>query len=173
MAHNTIINERRNGYVLTSGPGFDLKNNLVVDNAAPSDAVPDPSGNLITSAPMFVDQAGYNYRLLPGSPAIGGAVQATTNATAEYIAFDRMPVERIHTDDIGAYMFRSDSPPPPPPPVVDPPPLDENGVLACRFDANEDGYVNLTDLFLLRRVFLDSTDPDACRSAGIWSKGDN
>jgi hypothetical protein len=77
------------------------QNNLVFDStiANYSSSLTDPTGNSgnIAVNPSFVDQAGGNYHLLPGSPAIGAGTATGAPAT------DFDGVARGASIDIGAF----------------------------------------------------------------------
>jgi len=75
-------------------------NNLVFGNTTDySASISDPTGTDLNIAvdPSFVDQAGGNYHLLPGSPAIGAGSPTGAPAT------DFDGVARGASIDIGAF----------------------------------------------------------------------
>lgn len=72
-AHNTFISERPAGGRFVRVGGRDatavVVNNLVVGTRAVLDGAGEARDNVVTAAPDFVDAAGGDFRLKPGSPA--------------------------------------------------------------------------------------------------------
>ncbi|HEY7310071.1 MAG TPA: choice-of-anchor Q domain-containing protein [Gemmataceae bacterium] len=119
LVNNTIVNDRGNGGTfvnVASGATALLENNIF---CGPGTVVSGSGSvtqttNLVSSTPGFVNQAGYDYHLTAGSPAINaGTAPGTVNGfnltpTSEYV--DPLSLQPRPVDgsiDIGAYEFVS------------------------------------------------------------------
>ena len=76
VANNTFVSNKSSGTFLniTNGGVLTAHNNLFVGTATPSSTGALSADNLSGVDPLFVDQAGYDYHLKAGSPAIGMGV---------------------------------------------------------------------------------------------------
>jgi MYXO-CTERM domain-containing protein len=145
VVNNTFVNERAAGgtFVRIVGtPTAVLRNNLFVGPGTVLNGAAIQAGNLQTDAPLFVDRAGFDYRLAEGSPAIDmgiapGSAGSTSLVPALHYAFPLGTAARSEVGtalDIGAFEF-GDAPEPGDGgvPVVDPP---AGGGCGCRADAS-------------------------------------
>lgn len=78
--------------------GVDLANSLFFDNGTDVVGTPRESHNLYGVDPLFLDAAGHNYRLGPGSPAIGRGSDADARGPLDVYGETRL----VGTVDVGA-----------------------------------------------------------------------
>jgi len=108
LVYGTTNNNAAN---VVTGSAPEIRNNIFWGNGSNRiDGSATASHNL-TSNPMFVDQAGQNFRLQAGSPAIQAGISVPE------VQVDMMGTPRIGVPDIGAFQSGSGSsavPPPPP-----------------------------------------------------------
>ena len=86
---NTFVNDRHNGLFVNNASGqvMNLSNNLVVGNGdLVRGGTSENLGNVITSSPKFMNRSGFDYRLLPGSPAIDKARSEVQAPNYEYVS---------------------------------------------------------------------------------------
>ncbi len=83
VVNSTCVNQRPNPgpFLHVSGNPklVKLVNNLVVGTKVLLDGPGEPMNNLLTDQPGFVDAAKFDYRLTPGSPALGTGKVATAS----------------------------------------------------------------------------------------------
>jgi hypothetical protein len=112
VVNNTCVNQRP-----TPGPFLHvsgnpklvkLVNNLVVGTKVLLDGPGESVNNLLTDQPGFVDASGFDYRLTPGSPALGTGKVATASDDFTLPAFhylhpmNQEPRDAQAKPDIGA-----------------------------------------------------------------------
>lgn len=75
LSHNTLVNDRAGGTFvrLASGATAVVRNNLFAGAGTWVSGTVDSSGNRAATSTDFVDRAGFDYRLAPGSGAIDAA----------------------------------------------------------------------------------------------------
>lgn len=113
VVNNTFVNDKASGTFINLKSGnLTAHNNLFVGAGTPSSTGKLSADNLATMAPMFVDQANYDYHLQKGSPAIdqgvdpGMADQFSLTPTEEYVH----PLKHVARKsdgklDLGAFEF--------------------------------------------------------------------
>lgn len=108
IANNTFINDLGKGtFINAQAATLTVHNNLLVGTGTPIHGSTISADNLTTD-PMFVDRANFDYHLQPTSPAIGKAIDAGSadqfalTPTSEY-KHPLQEVARPNHKDIGAY----------------------------------------------------------------------
>jgi hypothetical protein len=157
-ANCTFVNNISANVLVPATPAITILNSIFVSNTAPSGVIPGgpkvhrsiypgASGDNLDVDPMFVDAAGGDYRLAPGSPAIDAGDSRFPFLTAPG-ATDLAGAARLA--DTGSvidtgYAFGT--------PVIDIGAYEGGYALglagACAADFNGDGFINGADLGLL------------------------
>ena len=115
VVNNTLVNDRSSGVFVKSGSPVPAQiiNNLFVGPGTIASGKVEPANNLAVSDPRFLDHRTYDYRLLPGSPAVdegkdpGFANGFPLTPIAEYhhpLGFRPRP--HFGRLDVGAYEWR-------------------------------------------------------------------
>jgi hypothetical protein len=117
VVNNTLVNDKGGGtFIGVSSGTLVAHNNLLVGPGTPSSTGALSADNLATMTPGFVDQAGFDYHLLAGSPAIdvgvdpGSADAFSLTPTDEYV----QPTSHVARGvvgalDLGAFEFGTDT----------------------------------------------------------------
>lgn len=113
VAHNTVVNDRHTATFVRAVAGTaQLVNNVFCGTGTVLSGAGTQLDNLVSSSPGFVDRAAFDYRLVPGSPAIdaglppGSAYGVALAPAFEYLDVARS-VPRIDPGaaDLGAFAF--------------------------------------------------------------------
>jgi Right handed beta helix region len=114
LAYNTFVNGRTGGtFVRASGAELSAHDNLFAGPGTPYEGAALPSDNVQTSAPAFVDAAGYDFRPTSASPGVGeavdpGSLDGVSLRPAREYAHPAGDVARVTSRDVGA--FEHDTP---------------------------------------------------------------
>lgn len=112
VASNTFVDDKSGGTFLQIAGGATLTahNNLFVGGATLSSTGPLSADNLATANPMFVNQAGFDYHLMVGSPAVdqgvdpGSADAFSLKPSEEYVhPLGHVPRKDDGKLDLGAF----------------------------------------------------------------------